>query len=576
LGADLYLRGDESAVVRLRLEDLPLLGDKGLSWRELSRGSPRPLVLLLPGPNSPPVSTLDVLVLNEDREGAIVAADQNAASRAISRGFKAVPLDRTWPIRSSGFLDQQFVHEVITPDNGYIQLAGLVNPDTLESMIQWLEDYETRHSDTQQVLQAARWLRRRLEGFGYMDAFIQGVKLGKIQIASGNVVAKKTGSSKSEFRIIVGGHYDSTILSTWGSPLETAPGADDNASGTAGVLEVARLLAPTDLDATVEFVLFAAEEQGLYGSREYVAGLVSEGVPPDKAFCINMDMIGNEDTPPWEVRIFNDEASQPLGKLFATVTEAYTGLRPVLSRYSPYSDHASFVTAGYPALLIHEGDNYGPLHTPNDRLVNLEIDYAAEVVRAVLAATLHLARLTDPPSAVTASETGTGDLLVQWNHAVDADVIGYYVELLGMDGELVTRQFSTDNYATLDSRLVQGKSLLQVRAEDVLGESEPSESIMVGAGKLIVGATPNPTGNVCRFNIFIPGTGELVETALKIVDVSGRLVRSIRSEPLPRGSHTLQWDTTFSDGNHVPEGVYFYIAQVDGIGKDRGKIKVVR
>jgi flagellar hook assembly protein FlgD len=118
---------------------------------------------------------------------------------------------------------------------------------------------------------------------------------------------------------------------------------------------------------------------------------------------------------------------------------------------------------------------------------------------------------------------------------------------------------------------------VRVRAEDVLGESEPSEAVLVGTGRLVIaGATPNPANDGCRFDIFIPGTGEPVGATAKIVDASGRLVQVLHEDFLSRGSHTLRWDTSSAEGASVPSGIYFYVVEVDGMGKDSGKIMVLR
>ena len=109
----------------------------------------------------------------------------------------------------------------------------------------------------------------------------------KVSLAPGNVVATKIGSTAPEYHILVGGHYDS--IASGGLAGISAPGADDNASGTAAALEIARLLAGVELDATVEFVLFTAEEIGLLGSLEYVTQLAANKVPTETIFFINME-----------------------------------------------------------------------------------------------------------------------------------------------------------------------------------------------------------------------------------------------------------------------------------------------
>jgi hypothetical protein len=485
----------------------------------------------------------------------------------------------TWSIDRSaaclcGFLDLNFIHPVVIPNEEYRRLADMVSADTLGACIRHLENYGTRHSSSQGVLHAGRWLAKRLVGYGYPDTLLQEIRRdGKVVLAPRNVIATKYGVSKPQYRIVIGGHYDSI---TYGQPVpavEVAPGADDDASGVAGTMEIARILADVDLDATVQFVLFAGHEQGLYGSLEFVRSLIEEGTPKDKLFFINLDMIGNADTSPWKVRIYTDDNSLPLAQLLEGTFDTYTSVEPVLAG-NRLADQTSFQQQGYPAIFVHEADFSLHYHSIEDRFVYLEMDYEAQIVRAVLAMVLHLALITDPPTGVTAFQTADGDLRVEWEHPPDPDVLRYHVELLDQDGRLLGRRSTSDNYLTLDDETAAGVSRLRIRAEDVIGESEPSEPLFVGGGRFIVqGVSPNPARHECNFDIFVPGAGDLGRASLTIFDASGRLVRSLH---LSRGAQSLCWDTTASDGRAVPSGVYFYLADVDGIGKHGGKIMVVR
>jgi hypothetical protein len=577
LGAELYLRGDGYAVVRLKAEALSSLDSHALSWVELSREYPHSLFYLIPERGSPPVGSYDVRVLDSDRDGFIVEASPQAAADAVADGYKAMPLDRTWPISPAGFSDLDFIHEVVEPNDEIQGLLGLVSPDSLGANIQHLEDYGTRYIQSPQTIKAARWLVRRLLQFGYADTLMQTVTIDKkVSLAPPNVAATKPGTDRPQFRIIVGGHYDSIISNTTTSPMTSAPGANDNGSGTAATLEIARVLADVPLDATVQFVLFTAEEIGLLGSSQFAAQMVGDGVPADKAFVINMDMIANADSKPWRVLLYYDIPSLPLAEFAERIGEAYTSLQPLMAGYSARSDHVPFQQAGYKAIFVNEAGQDPHYHSVNDRLAYLEMDYMAEVVRMVTAMVLHLARVAEPPDALTAMETESGRLSVEWNHSTDADVLRYHVEFLDDEGTLVASYATQDNRAVFDPDNLGDASWVRVRAEDVLGESEPSRALLISAGKLLVrGTSPNPARSQCNFDIFIPGAGDPVNASLQIFDASGRLVRSIENRNLPRGSHILQWDTRGDDGP-VPSGIYFYAMRVDGVGVDQGKVVVVR
>jgi len=95
------------------------------------------------------------------------------------------------------------------------------------------------------------------------------------------VVAVKVGSKYPARQIVVGGHYDGVAIS---------PAADDNGSGTAGTLELARILKTVETDMTFIFIAFDGEEEGLYGSNHYSNMAAARG--DDIVYMFNMDMIG--------------------------------------------------------------------------------------------------------------------------------------------------------------------------------------------------------------------------------------------------------------------------------------------
>jgi hypothetical protein len=496
-----------------------------------------------------------------------------ARSSSSTPAHEHVSLDSLRALQIGDFPDFNFVHDVVTPQPQVFALTNKVSQDSLAAYIQHLEDYGTRYVSSPQIKEAEHWLGDKLRAFGYSDVGLTSIAPdGKVQLASANVVATKTGLTVPEYRVVVCGHYDSIVSSDQGSPLDSAPGADDNASGSAATLEIARLLSDYELDATVQFVLFTAEETGLYGSRQMAAEFVSDGVRPEDVFVLNMDMIANMDITPWEMIIYDDPLSRPLALLAARITQAYTSLLPVMAGTSSRSDHYPFQQAGYPAIFFHEAGGHPYYHTVNDRLIYLEMDYAAEVVKTVLATTLHMAQIADPPGGVHVSQTVSGELMVKWSHSTDADVLGYHVELIDAGDNLLWEQFTADNFLALDPTEAQDGRWVRVRAEDVLGVSEPSEPALLSSGEfLALGVTPNPTAGKVSLDLFIPGAGEEPRTTVRVFDAAGRLIATVYDDPLPRGSNHLQWEDT-----SAPSGIYFYSVDVEGLGRKRGKIMLVR
>ncbi len=189
---------------------------------------------------------------------------------------------------------------------------------------------------------------------------------GGPQAISENVVARERPGPCEE---VVGAHYDSVPQSY---------GASDNASGVATVLEMARAEALEDIPGNQCFVLFGAEELGLFGSAHFVAQLTPEERSAIRAM-LNFDMTGVGDTwwlvgTPALVSRVRDVAERDLG-VAATPAELPDGAS---------SDHASFIDAGIPAVLVHRWhDPY--LHTPVDRIERVNGASIVEAARMGLA-----------------------------------------------------------------------------------------------------------------------------------------------------------------------------------------------
>jgi hypothetical protein len=172
----------------------------------------------------------------------------------------------------------------------------------------------------------------------------QGAVEAELSVTDGstsrNVIAKPPGR---ECETISGGHYDS---------VPQAPGANDNASGTATVVEIAAILARSGNMGANCFVLFAAEEVGLLGSRAYVDSLDRAARDRIKAM-LNFDMVGvGEDG--WE--LIGSAELQTRAQALASGLGIATA-RSSLAGTGASSDHASFIEAGIPALMFYRSDD---------------------------------------------------------------------------------------------------------------------------------------------------------------------------------------------------------------------------
>jgi Peptidase family M28/PDZ domain/PA domain len=218
--------------------------------------------------------------------------------------------------------------------------------------------------------------------FALPDAFTisLNVNVEKTRATVNNVLAYLPG--KTDEYIIIGAHYDhlgyGNVDSLAPSQIGTIhPGADDNASGTAGVLELARLLAPRkgQLERGILFADFAGEELGLLGSGEWVKEPTK---PLDKADAmINMDMIG---------RIKDEKVyvgGTGTGTTFKELLDDEKGKFPFHFEYSPSgyaaSDHTSFVARKIPVLFFFSG-LHADYHKPSDTWDKINAPDAAKLL----------------------------------------------------------------------------------------------------------------------------------------------------------------------------------------------------
>ena len=259
---------------------------------------------------------------------------------------------------------------------------GVTRPP-YEADLTHLVSFPTRHSTTAHYTAAAEWAGGRLEEMGYQ------VTQTTITVGSGtsrNVIADRLGKRPGpRGMVLVTAHLDSVNHDVAG-PLAPAPGADDNASGSAGVLQIARSLRDHANADDLRFILFGGEEQGLFGSKQYVAGLSTAERGRVRA-VVNMDMIGCLNRAPATVLIEGAAVSRTVINGLAEAAGTYTGLSVETSLDPFASDHVPFIQANLPAVLTIEGaDQSNPNdHTSNDVLANVNYDIALEILRMNLA-----------------------------------------------------------------------------------------------------------------------------------------------------------------------------------------------
>jgi len=288
------------------------------------------------------------------------------------------------------------------PDPLVETIVSLVSSANLAAEVQTLQDFQTRYASTTNCESAGESLFSSFTALGLDDVHFDAFSFST-SYNSRNVVAEKTGATYPNDIYIICSHYDSTSPS--GSRQTLAPGADDNASGTAAVLEAARVLAPYALDFTVRFIAFSAEEWGLWGSRAYATAARAAG---ERILgVINLDMIAYADALPEDLQIIVNESSGWMADLYLAAAANYgiLGGTKTVDASFVYSDHGPFWDSGYPALLAIEDE---PLtnpyyHQTTDTLDKLNLGFFTSATRASVGLLSELAqpiRAGYPPTPV--------------------------------------------------------------------------------------------------------------------------------------------------------------------------------
>ena len=246
--------------------------------------------------------------------------------------------------------------------------------------VRWYLDVGTltnwnRHVSSVDVVSARDWIKSELDELRPSSSNIQ--KFNVMGRDAWNVIAKFEGQPGSDIYIICG-HYDAISE----RPSESAPGAEDNATGAAGVLELARVFARVQKSATLMFVTFSGEEQGLVGSKAFVKSLDSATRARIKA-VLNMDMIGYSKDDSEDVLLESSSRYKSLVDQFAAAASLISGLKYYVT-FNPYgSDHMPFLDAGIPAILTIDNDwgDYPHYHRSSDTIDKVSRDMGAAILR---------------------------------------------------------------------------------------------------------------------------------------------------------------------------------------------------
>jgi leucyl aminopeptidase len=303
-------------------------------------------------------------------------------------------------------------HPLPAGADGYVSdMVSAVNQDSVLAVIQHFEDYGTRYMFSPQYDACADWVDTWMASH-WIPCELQTFEYGGDSMS--NVVAEIQGIEEPDVIYVVCGHLDSYCES---SPEIFAPGADDDGSGCAGVLEAARVMSQYTFRHTVRFVCFAAEEAWMVGSYYYVQQASAAG--DDIQGAVNLDMILYAPDEADTLYMAFDDQSAALGQFAAVTMSSYVPQLPAFVDYNPgeAGDHCSFWEFGYPAIVGAEGSadeiwgGYNPwYHQPGDVLENYmpSFPFGTDAVRGAVAIAASLAEPLGPSSAGGGDAPGAG------------------------------------------------------------------------------------------------------------------------------------------------------------------------
>jgi hypothetical protein len=365
------------------------------------------------------------------------------------------------------------------------KVVSEISPANIEAIIRKLVSFGTRHtlsdaeSPTRGVGAARRWIREEFERYSREsggrlviteDEFMQppANRVPK-ETKLVNIVATLPGAmpEAKDRLLVVSGHYDSIC-----SPLSDiscdAPGANDDASGTAAVMEMARVMSKYQFDATIVFMAVPGEEQGLLGATHWAEEAKKKNLNVSAMFTndiIGNTFGGNGVRDSRRVRLFsegvpsseteaetrsrqsvggeNDSASRQLARYIKEVGERYLGGFEVTlvfrrDRYGRGGDHIPFLQRGYPAVRFTEpNEDFTRQHQKireengvkyGDVVEMVDFAYIARVAQVNAASLASMALAPAPPSGVKfKSARQEYDTLVSWEKNKEPDVAGYRI-----------------------------------------------------------------------------------------------------------------------------------------------------
>ncbi|HAF07787.1 MAG: Putative bacterial leucyl aminopeptidase (Lap module) [candidate division TA06 bacterium 32_111] len=266
---------------------------------------------------------------------------------------------------------------------------------------------------------ASVYLFNRMSDLNLDSVFYQDFMVSSYPVR--NIVGLKKGLYSKDTCIVVGAHYDD-----YSNDYQIAPGADDNASGSSAVLELSRTFSSYNSDYDIYFVLFTAEEWGLYGSEYFVYDYI---LPKNMHVLgmLNFDMIGYNPSSDYRLNLYGMSHSNPLKNLYKQMCDSFTNVNCVVGGGSSGSDHYFFDVEGFKVNFAIEYTFSPVYHSTQDSISYMNFDYMKEVVKGGAATLYYLKNMPATVSSISLKDKGDSSVIVGWQKSFSPDVIGYKI-----------------------------------------------------------------------------------------------------------------------------------------------------
>ena len=436
---------------------------------------------------------------------------------------------------------------VVTEEDPRIrEMLNQVNMDSLEATIQHLQDYGSRIWNSNNAFAASDWIASRMEALGLeveQQPFNANTWMGS-GAAAPNVIGIQRGTLYPDTYVVCGSHFDSFSYQAMSGG--SAPGADDNATGVASVLESARIMTQYEFEYSIIYCAYGCEEMGLYGSEAYASRCQQQGM--DIIGYFNNDMNGYLYGDQIHIDCIYPNSVEPIGTYYMNVGEVYYPELPIrhVNFNEGDSDHTSFNNHGYMGIYPFEDyEHYSPyIHTPND-LIGTSVtsfEMSQQYCQMNIACLAEIANPMGETPHVYCNPVRNFEILTPVTKEMTTIWMGWDAPEEGSTGELERFEVYRDNalIATLENDVYTYQDTITVGAQAeyfilaVYSDGCSSASgTLIGVGypdsvneAVICGTRvyPNPSNGTFNLNL---GAGQW---DVEVYDITGRKVYENRMD----------------------------------------------